>query len=173
MPSRHVGLRCPPVTARVMIRRGHSVRVTFRRAVHAPPRASLLMPDPVTEYLDALQMERGASRHTLAAYRGDLADFSGFARTRARPLHEIAGEDVVAYMEGLRRRGLKPASVARRLAAVRGLYRHLLDGGGLTRDPTEHIDIPRSGRPLPKTLPRQAVVDLIESPDVATLAGIR
>jgi len=131
------------------------------------------MSDPVGEYLGALQMERGASRHTLAAYRGDLTDFTSFARARARPLREVGAADVVAYMEGLRRRGLKPASVARRLAAVRGLYRHLLDAGGLTRDPTEHIEIPRSGRPLPKTLPRQAVVDLIESPDVTTMTGIR
>jgi integrase/recombinase XerD len=131
------------------------------------------MPDPVTEYLGTLQMERGASRHTLAAYRGDLKDFTAFARERARPLDEVRAEDVVAYLERLRRRGLTPASVARRLAAVRGLYRHLLEEGALARDPTEHVDMPRASRPLPKTLARDAVVGLIESPDVTTPRGIR
>src|SRR6266536_437181 len=109
--------RCPSSRRCVMIRRAHSVRATFRRS--RAPRASPLMSDPVTEYLGALQMERGASRHTLAAYRGDLKDFSTFARERTRPLVEVGADDVIAYMERLHRRGLKPASVARRLAAVR------------------------------------------------------
>ncbi len=40
--------------------------------------------DPVTEYLETLQMERGASRNTLAAYRRDLAGYAAFlARARA------------------------------------------------------------------------------------------
>jgi integrase/recombinase XerD len=131
------------------------------------------MSDPVTEYLGALQMERGASRHTLAAYRGDLKDFVAFARDRGRPLDAVRADDVVAYIDGLRQRGLRPASVARRLAAIRGLYRHLVEAGGLARDPTEHVDVPRAGRPLPKTLARDAVVGLIESPDVATAPGVR
>jgi integrase/recombinase XerD len=131
------------------------------------------MSDPVTAYLGALQMERGASRHTLAAYRGDLKDFGAFARERGRPLDDVGAEDVVAYIERLCRRGLKPASVARRLAALRGLYRHLLDEGALARDPTEHVDAPRAVRPLPRTLSRDVVVGLIESPDVTTVRGTR
>ena len=74
------------------------------------------MSDPVTEYLGALQMERGASRHTLTAYRSDLKDFVAFARGRGRPLDAVRADDVVAYIDGLRQRGLRPASVARRLA---------------------------------------------------------
>jgi integrase/recombinase XerD len=131
------------------------------------------MSDRVTEYLGALQMERGASRHTLAAYRADLKDFTAFARERARALPAVRAEDIVAYVERLRRRGLKPASVARRLAAVRGLYRHLLAEGALASDPTEHVDMPRASRPLPRTVARDAVVDLIESADVATPRGVR
>jgi integrase/recombinase XerD len=131
------------------------------------------MSDAVMEYLGALQMERGASRHTLAAYRGDLKDFTLFVRQCARALEDIRADDIVAYVERLRRRGLKPASVARRLAAVRGLYRHLLDAGDLAQDPTEHVDMPRASRPLPKTLNKDAVVHLIESPDVATARGLR
>src|SRR5919109_4141767 len=107
------------------------------------------MSDPVTEYLGTLQMERGASRHTLAAYRGDLKDFTAFTRERGRSVKDVRTEDIVTYVERLRRRGLKPASVARRLAAVRGLYRHLLQDGALAGDPTEHVDMPRANRPLP------------------------
>lgn len=131
------------------------------------------MPDPVTEFLGALLMERGASRHTLAAYRADLANFTAFAGERGRSLGEVSPDDVVAFIERLRRRGLKTSSVARRLAAVRGLYRHALQTGALVRDPTEHVDVPRASRPLPKTLTRDAVIGLIESPDVTRSRGMR
>jgi integrase/recombinase XerD len=131
------------------------------------------MPDPVTDFLGALLMERGASRHTLAAYRADLADFSAFMRERGRGPGDARPDDVVAFIERLRRRGLKPSSVARRLAAVRGLYRHAIETGTLTRDPTEHVDVPRANRPLPKTLTRDAVIALIESPDVSNPRGMR
>jgi integrase/recombinase XerD len=127
----------------------------------------------VTEFLGALLMERGASRHTLAAYRADLADFTAFTGERGRSLGDVVPDDVVAFIERVRRRGLKTSSVARRLAAVRGLYRYALQTGALTRDPTEHVDVPRANRPLPKTLTRDAVIALIESPDVTRPRGMR
>jgi len=131
------------------------------------------MADSVTDFLAALLMERGASRHTLAAYRADLSDFSAFMRERGRAAGTARPDDVVAFVERLRRRGLKASSVARRLAAVRGLFRHAMEAGTVARDPTEHVDVPRANRPLPKTLPGDVVIALIESPDVTGARGIR
>jgi len=129
--------------------------------------------DPVAEYLGTLQAERGASRHTLAAYRRDLTDFTGFLHDHRRQLGDVVPDDIVAYVERLRRHGLASGSVARRLSALRGLYRHLVAVGALGRDPTEHVDLPRAARPLPKTLSREVTVELIESPDVTTPRGVR
>jgi len=119
--------------------------------------------DPVAGFLGTLQTERGVSRHTLAAYRRDLADFDRFLARGGHRLTEVRADDVVSYLEHARARGLKPASIARRLAAVRGLYRHLVREEALTRDPTEHVDTPRAGRPLPKTLTREAAAALVEA----------
>ena len=119
--------------------------------------------DPVAGFLGTLQAERGVSRHTLAAYRRDLADFDRFLVRGGHRLTEVRADDVVSYLEHARARGLKPASIARRLAAVRGLYRHLVREEALTRDPTEHVDTPRAGRPLPKTLTREAAAALVEA----------
>lgn len=127
---------------------------------------------PVGEYLEALQAERGASRHTLAAYRRDLDDFLSFCGRR-RPLPRVTTEDVVAYIERLRERGLKPASIARRLSAIRGLYRHLVREGRIDHDPTEHVDLPRAGRPLPKTLSPAAAAALVEAPKAVGPGGLR
>ena len=127
----------------------------------------------VAEYLGALQIEQGASRNTLVSYGRDLGDFVGFLGDLRRPLAAVDAEDVVAYLERLKRHGLKPASVARRLSALRGLLRHLVREGALPRDPTEHIDRPRLSRPLPKTLSREAAMALVEAPDVGRPKGVR
>jgi integrase/recombinase XerD len=119
--------------------------------------------DPVAGFLGTLQAERGVSRHTLAAYRRDLADFDRFLARGGHRLTDVRADNVVSYLEHARARGLKPASIARRLAAVRGLYRHLVREDAVTRDPTEHLDTPRAGRSLPKTLTREAAAALVEA----------
>jgi integrase/recombinase XerD len=127
----------------------------------------------VAEYLGALQSERGASRNTLAAYRRDLEDFQRFCRERRREPAALSADDVVGWIERLRARGLAPASVARRLSAVRGFYRHLLREGAVRRDPTEHLDTPRGGRPLPRALSRDSAIALVEAPDTTRPDGLR
>jgi integrase/recombinase XerD len=129
--------------------------------------------DPVTEYLETLQMERGASRHTLAAYRRDLAGYAAFL-ARARSRIETADLPVlVRYLSALRRRGLGGRSVARHLSAVRGFYRFLLANGTIRRDPTEHLDSPRPARRLPRTLSGQDVAAIVETPDTTRPDGLR
>jgi integrase/recombinase XerD len=129
--------------------------------------------DAVAEYLGALQSEQGASRNTLAAYRRDLADFLRFVTSRRLEPASVAADDVVTWLERLRGRGLAAASVARRLSAVRGFYRHLLREGVVQRDPTEHLDTPRATRPLPRALSREAATLLVEAPDTRHAAGVR
>jgi len=129
--------------------------------------------DPVTEYLETLQMERGASRNTLAAYRRDLAGYAAFV-TRAGSRIETADLPLlVKYLGALRRRGLGGRSVARHLSAVRGLYRFLLASGVIRRDPTEHLDSPRPARRLPRTLSEQDVAAIVETPDTTRPDGLR
>ena len=131
------------------------------------------MTDSVVEYLGALQTEQGASRNTLAAYRRDLRDFTDFLLDRRRALPDTGPDDIVGYLERLRRRGLKASSVARRISALRGLYRHLLREGALARDPTEHVEVPRRAQSLPRTLSREVASALVEAPDVTRPPGVR
>ncbi len=131
------------------------------------------LPESVLEFLHLLEVERGASRHTLAAYRRDLADFLAFLSRRHRRLSAARVEDVAAWLDELARRGLRASSVARRLSALRGLMRHLQRQGTLERDPTEPVERPRPVRPLPRTLPVERVAALVESPDTTTPLGVR
>jgi integrase/recombinase XerD len=129
--------------------------------------------DPVAGFLGTLQTERGVSRHTLAAYRRDLTDFDRFLARAGHRLTDVRADDVLAYLEHAKARGLKPASIARRLAAVRGLYRHLVREDALSRDPTEHVDTPRTSRPLPKTLTRETATSLVEALEGDTPRALR
>lgn len=147
-------------------------RLRERRGSAAEPRKEA-SPNPVTEFLDVLQAERGASPHTLAAYRRDLTEFVTFLRRQGRSLGRIRPADVSMWMEHLRMGGLKSTSIARRLSALRGLGRHLVREGALGQDPTDHIERPRGERPLPRTLSRQAAATLVESPDTSRVSGVR
>jgi integrase/recombinase XerD len=103
-------------------------------------------------FLDMLAAERGAAANTLAAYTRDLDDFSGHLRATRRSLASARGDDVRAYLAALAGRGFSAASVARRLSAIRQLFRFLYAEGHRADDPAAAIEGPRRGRPLPKVL---------------------
>jgi len=127
--------------------------------------------DGLREFLAALQTERGASPHTLAAYRRDLAGFTAFLARRGRSVGAVRVGDLSEYLAQLRRRGLGARSAARHLSAVRGLYRFLLAAGEIRRDPTEHLESPRPPRRLPRTLSIEDAAALVESPDLSAPEG--
>jgi integrase/recombinase XerD len=130
-------------------------------------------PDPVSEFLTLLQTERGASRHTVAAYRRDLTDFARFLARRGGAIVDATTEDALGWIAELRRRGLAASSIARRLSALRGLTRQLAGEGRMRRDPLEHVERPRPRRPLPRALSRERAVALVEAPAAAAPAGLR
>jgi len=107
---------------------------------------------PVALFLDMLAAERGADRNTLAAYARDLADFAAYLGGTGRSVAAAATEDVRRYLGHLSKRGLKPATVARRLSAIRQLYRFLYAEGKRKDDPAAVVEGPKRTRSLPKTL---------------------
>src|SRR5262249_59025070 len=82
-------------------------------------------------------------------YRRDLEDF---ARVLGRPIAGAASEDIESYLAGLRAAGRTPATVARRLAALRSFFRHQTLIGAREDNPAAGIASPRRSRKLPRTL---------------------
>src|SRR3954451_20643763 len=103
-------------------------------------------------YLDMLAAERGAAANTLEAYRRDLQDFSADVLAHGGTLATAGNEDIRGYLGRLSARGFSAASVARRLSAIRQLYRFLYAEGTRKEDPAAAIEGPKRGRPLPKVL---------------------
>lgn len=115
----------------------------------------------VENFLEMLLVERGAAANTLAAYRRDLDDYAGFLSRRHSAIATAASDDIRAYLAALARRGLKPGTSARRLSAVRQLYRFLCAEGVRADDPSAVIDSPRPRRHLPKVLSEAEIEQLL------------
>lgn len=103
-------------------------------------------------FLDMLAAERGAQSNTLSAYRRDLDDFSSHLAGAGRTVANAKTEQLRRYLGELARRGLRAATVARRLSAIRQLYRFLYAEGQRGDDPAAVLEGPKRTRPLPKTL---------------------
>jgi integrase/recombinase XerD len=114
-------------------------------------------------FLEMLSAERGAAANTISAYRRDLEDFRNFLHRRARLIAAAAPPDISAYVAEASAAGLKATSLARRLSAVRQLYKFLVAEGQVTADPTLGQAGPRKERALPKTLNVAEVDRLIET----------
>jgi integrase/recombinase XerD len=122
-----------------------TVRGTARAGRNSSERLTAL-------YLDMLAAERGAGKNTLAAYGRDLADFAEHLAGAGRSIATASTEDLRAYLGALARRGMTAATVARRLSAIRQLYRFLYAEGQRKDDPAAVLEGPKRTRALPKTL---------------------
>ena len=103
-------------------------------------------------FLDMLAAEQGAGQNTLDAYRRDLADFSEFLAARGEGFAGAETQALRDYLADLDGRGFKTSTVARRLSAIRHLFRFLLNERVRGDDPAAILSGPKRGRGLPKVL---------------------
>jgi integrase/recombinase XerD len=120
-------------------------------------------------YVHHLQVERGLSVNTLLSYRRDLRRYVEWLERRGiGELREVDPGAVAEWVATLRtgdeaHPALAPASVARTLAAVRGLHRFGIAEGWLDLDVTVDLTVAAPARRLPKALPIDAVTAMIEA----------
>ncbi len=114
-------------------------------------------------FLDMLAAERGAGENTLSAYTRDLADFSDFLRSKQQSLSTASSDHIRDYMTTLDDRGFAASSAARKLSAIRQLFRFLYAEGRRSDDPAAILQGPKRGRALPKILSVQQVDRLLET----------
>jgi integrase/recombinase XerD len=123
----------------------------------------------LADFLSSLQLERGASPHTIEAYRRDLVDLGDFMEHADPDTVDVSVLD--EYAVALRDRGLSPATVRRRLAAVRAFLKHRAREGGRP-DAGRGVPLPRLGRRLPEPLTPNEAEAIVTQPD-ATPRGLR
>jgi integrase/recombinase XerD len=103
-------------------------------------------------FLDMLAAEQGAGSNTLDAYRRDLTDLSVFLSRAGVTLSKVGTDKLRDYLADLDTRGFKSSSIARRLSAMRHLFRFLVSERVRGDDPAAILSGPKRGRGLPKVL---------------------
>jgi integrase/recombinase XerD len=103
-------------------------------------------------FLDMLAAEQGAGDNTLDAYRRDLTDLSEFLARTGKGFAGVETQALRDYLADLDMRGFKSSSVARRLSAMRHLFRFLMNERIRSDDPAAILSGPKRGRGLPKVL---------------------
>ena len=140
-----------------------------RKAVASPA-----LPRLVDEYLREIQAARGASPHTLRAYRGDLDSLLEFLTARdVTDPRAVDARALRAFLATLDEQGLSRTSIQRRLSAVRSFFRHLLRQRKIDAHPAQGLRAARVRRPLPRALEVAEVERLLASPDVEQPLGRR
>ncbi len=125
----------------------------------------------VQSFLNFLAVEKGFSQNTIDAYGNDLRQFTAFLETKlsAKGMTEVDWASVdrdmlLSHTLELKERSYAPATVARKLAAVKSFFDFLLREGIIKSDPTENIGGAKLGKPLPKTLSIAQVEELLAQP---------
>lgn len=116
----------------------------------------------IDAFLEMLSAERGLAKNSLDAYENDLIDFAGFLTAHNETAERIGIDTLRLYVQGLADAGLKPATAARRLSALRQFFRFLLQDGIRRDDPAALLDAPKRTRPLPKLLSEDEVDRLLQ-----------
>src|SRR6202171_4401696 len=131
-------------------------------------------------FLDMLAAEQGAGANTLDAYRRDLTDFSEFLARSGQSFASAETQTLRDYLADLDSRGFKSSSAARRLSAVRHLFRFLLNERIRSDDPAAILSGPKRGRGLPKVLSISDVDRLLThakaltgAPEISALQRLR
>jgi integrase/recombinase XerD len=123
----------------------------------------------VLDFLSYLEFERGLSRNTLEAYRGDLLQLGRFLAERHVSALDAGPGDIADFLTQLatgddEHRAASPATIHRKSACLRSFYRHLRREGLRESDPTATLSAPRRSRKLPQVLTRGEVEKLLSQP---------
>ena len=132
------------------------------------------MQSSIRRFLDVISFEQGLSPATRAAYGRDLARFAAFAEGEGirRPRH-VTRALLLDFLASEKASGRSPATLARRVAALRAFFRCLAAEQVVAEDPTNDFDSPDLWQRLPVTLSADEVERLLEAPDASTALGCR
>ncbi len=116
---------------------------------------------------------RGVAERTRRAYGVDLAQFSGWARGMGLEPDSVRHRDVRRYAAGLSQDGAAPATVARKLAAIRGLFDHLVRTERIGQNPADLVSSPKRDQKLPQVMSGEQVRTLLERIPASTPLELR
>lgn len=132
------------------------------------------MREAIEAFLQFLELERGYSGNTLAAYRNDLEQFlQAMEEEGIRAWEQVTQDVIIDYIMALREREYASSTVARKIAALKSFFHFLAAEEIVSDDPTLNLDSPKVKKRLPVTLSYEEVERLLHAPQGSTPKAIR
>ena len=138
------------------------------RARGARVRAEAVGVGILDAFCDALWLEDGLARNTIASYRTDLEQLAKFLRRKS--LTQAGEADLFAFLAAAKGRA---SSAARRVSTLKRFYQYCVRERHVGADPTLKLDPPKRAPRFPRSLSEADVEALLGAPDVATSLGLR
>lgn len=118
----------------------------------------------LSEYLEYIEIEKGLSENTVAAYRRDLSDFLDFCEKKGTTdITDIKRNHVNSYIMKLRENNYTPGSVVRKIASLRGFFKWLCAGEYTTQNPAQTLEQPKLPKRLPKVMTVEEITKILNS----------
>lgn len=128
----------------------------------------------IREYIAYLSIERGSSPLTVSAYERDLRQYASFLEAQGiRSLERIDRYAVLAYETELVASGLAPATIERRVSAIKGFHRFLVRENISSKNPTDSLRLPKVPETLPDVLSVEQIDRMLSQPFGDDAAGLR
>ncbi len=138
-----------------------------------------MLQEVIDEYIASLSSKKqghgGTNQNTVVAYRNDLKQVCSYLkRQQIENWQQVTQEHIGGYLLEMRdAQAYRPATIARKLAALKTFFRYMESSGIITSDPIETLGAPRIQRELPHILSQEQIADLFRRVDVETPAGKR
>ena len=132
------------------------------------------MQEILPRYLNHLLIERGVAQNTLEAYRRDLRRYFQFLQQKdITKLQEVEPEVIIEYLVQIKSEGLSANSMNRALAALRGLYKYLIQEKIIGQSPLVNIELAKVWMRLPDTISKEEMNVILIQPGNQTAAAMR
>lgn len=133
------------------------------------------MREMIDSFLTWLVEKKNSSENTIMAYRNDLGQFWTFLteNSSAQSWADVTEGDILAYLRDIESREYAPATVARKMAAVRSFFHYLVLSEVLADDPTLQVGASAPVRPSPSQLSSQVAQQLLDSVTLQTPLALR
>ncbi len=128
----------------------------------------------IEEFFSFLSVERGLSNNTLSSYKGDLAKFFKYLKSRRiASMERVTRQTITSFMLSERDRELSANSISRELACLKTFFKFLVRENKVKEDVTSVIESPKLWKKLPSTLSLDEVESLLRTPKARDLMGAR
>jgi integrase/recombinase XerD len=124
----------------------------------------------LSNFLDYLRIEKGLAKLTISAYETDIRQFAEFLQKRKRALSIARSNDVSDFIQQMFSNSVDGRSVARKLSALRHLYKYLLLDDVIQHDPTLNMVSPKQWKVLPKSLAHDEIGSMLHGGESTAIA---